>query len=387
MRLSEADHATRVAIQLGLVHAVTDAATITALFRATGLHASPGAVFGWVLAYDLLAFAGQPLLGPLVDRVPALRTLGSGLALTIAGVAVAAVGGGASSGVGIVAVVLAALGNAVTHLGAGVVVLRSGMTRATPAGLLVAPGALGLGVGLWFGRDPGLGPTWLVGVPVLLAVWGVVALERRGCLRPPAAPAARAVTTGEPMLSLPARSVVVGLSVLLLISVAIRSLVGSSAARGYEAGAWLSVGVPVAAFAGKALGGVVADRAGWLATTVGALVLSAPVLAVRHDHPAALLAGLLLFQMTMPVTLVAVGRLLPDRPATAFGLPCLALVTGSLPAMFAWGADVTSRPVLGVWVLVSAGAAWAGLTGSGLGWRRGSGTATPESLPGLAATP
>jgi hypothetical protein len=49
------------------------------------------------------------------------------------------------------------------------------------------------------------------------------------------------------------------------------------------------------------------------------------------------LPGLLLFQMTMPVTLAAILRALPSRPGFGFGLLCLALVAGTLPAYLPGG--------------------------------------------------
>lgn len=378
-----------VALLLGLVHAATDLATVTAMLRATGLHAdTAGAVFAWFLVYDVLAFAGQPLVGVVADRLRAGPVVLAGLGLTGCALLLASLGGGPGVAVGLATVVVAGLGNAVTHVGAGIVVLRGDLTRAKPAGLLVAPGALGLGLGLWFGRDPGLGATWWVAVPLAGAAALAVHLHRRGRLEPETSGASLGAgvptSPGERLAALPARRLAATAVGLLLVSVAIRSLVGASAARGYDAGAWLLAGIPVAACAGKALGGVVADRVGWLPATVGALLASLPLLAVQHARPPVLLAGLLVFQTTMPVTLVAVGRALPGRPGTAFGLPCAALLVGSLPASFSWGAALCARPALGGWIVVSAAAAWGGLRIMGLHWRRAApdriGDPVPEPL-------
>ncbi len=358
-----------VALLLGLVHAVTDLATVTAMVRATGLHTdTAGAVFAWFLVYDVLAFGGQPLIGLVADRLRAGPVVLAGLTLTGGAVGLACLGSGESLAVGMAAVVVAGLGNAVTHVGAGVVVLRGDLTCATPAGLLVAPGALGLGLGLWFGRDAALGATWWVAVPLTAAAVLVRHLHRTGLLdaRDPRAPSG----TGERTMPAPGTVLVVVAVGLLLVSVAIRALVGASAARGYAGGAWLAAGIPLAACAGKALGGVVADRLGWLRATVGALLASLPLLGVQHSHPALLLVGLLVFQTTMPVTLVAVGRLLPERPGTAFGLPCAGLLVGSLPALLAWGAPMCVRAALAGWIALSAAAVWAGLRLTGLRWRR-----------------
>jgi FSR family fosmidomycin resistance protein-like MFS transporter len=362
---------------LGVLHLFVDAATVTVVFRATGIvDVSPLAVVGWIVAYDLLAFGLQPALGWVQDRWGTPRkAMLAGLLLTFSSVAF--LQAGASPAVPAVAVVVAATGNALFHLGAGARVLAQGLERAAPIALLVAPGALGLGVGVWFGQHPQAGPVWLVGLPVLAAVVVV-------SLRPSDRPASGPVGPAGPAPGLVA-PVMVGALFLLMTSIGIRSLVGMSASRGYPASAWLLVGVPLVAFAGKLLGGLVADRFGWVRTTVIALVVSAPVLAFTYPHPIVLLGGLFAFQMTMPVTLVAIARLMPHRLATGFGLACLALVLGSLPATFGWGAELTAKPMLGLWVLLSAFAAWAGLTQIGLRWqpRRADGPVdrTPARVP------
>jgi hypothetical protein len=60
------------------------------------------------------------------------------------------------------------------------------------------------------------------------------------------------------------------------------------------------------------------------------MLLSASLLAFS-GQPALAIAGMLTLQMTMPVTLLAVYRALPDEPGFAFGLTTLALLAGALP--------------------------------------------------------
>lgn len=340
------------ALLLGMLHAVVDAATVTVVFRVTG--AVPlTAVVAWVLAYDVLAFGLQPLIGWVQDRWASPRTgMVAGVGLTAASVGCAH-GVDAGTPAVVLAVVLAGMGNAAFHLGAGACVLRGDMHHATPAGLFVGPGALGLGLGVWYGGTPSAGPLWLVLLPVLLALPVVVRTE---------VPDPTAAVAGIPR---PAREACIGAMGLLLLSIAIRALVGGTAGRGYS-GTWLLLGIPVVAFAGKVLGGVLADRYGWTRTSVTALVLSAPLLALTWPHPIVLLAGMLVFQLTMPVTLVAVVRLVPTRIATGFGLTCLALVLGALGPTTVWGYHLGHRPLLAGWVLLAAVAVWAGLTLAGV---------------------
>jgi FSR family fosmidomycin resistance protein-like MFS transporter len=338
------------ALVCGLFHAVVDAATVTAIFRATRIHeVSLKAAFCLVLGYDLIAFGSQVLLGWLCDRWASPKSamlLGVGLALACLG---------AYSVEATTTTVLAGTGNALFHLGAGALVLRHGLDRALFSGLFVAPGALGLGFGLYYGKDPGLGPVWPLAFLLVVVLLGVVALPTR-----PLVPA-----SSSPRVQSRSQLARWALT-LLLVSIAIRSLVGLSAARGYPKSSWLLVGIPVAAFLGKSLGGLLADRWGWVETSVGALLLSAPLLAFSAPNPVLLWIGLLAFQMTMPVTLTATARLMPERLATAFGWTCLALVVGGVPTMFPWGDPACSKPMLLVWILLAALALFYGLRWVGI---------------------
>jgi len=344
-----------VTIALGIAHAIVDASTVTAIFRSTHLsQVAPEAVYGVVLAYDVVAFGSQVLLGWCTDRFasPRLATL---LGITLTSLSLLA----CSSNL-VATLVCASLGNALFHLGAGANVLRGGLERAAPAGVFVAPGALGLAFGIYYGAQANRGPLWPLWLLSLLALGGLL------CVR--FAPLAPVTHKPERAPLHAARSTHLAIG-LLLVSIMVRSLVGMSAARGYARSELLLLGIPGAAFLGKSLGGFIADRLGWIEASVFALLASMPLLG---SAPPALwlLLGLFLFQMTMPVTLTAVARLLPHRLATAFGWTCLALIIGAFPTMIPFGKPLCERGLLSLWILIGTVCVFFGLRLLGVQRRR-----------------
>lgn len=307
----------------GAMHAVVDLTTVSVVVGASVLHTMPlGIAFSLVLTYDLIAFGGQTFIGLMVDRFarPRLAVL-LGLGLTIACVAVAPFQP-------VAAMLFAGLGNALFHVGAGTLTLCMSRGRSAPAGIFVAPGAIGLGLGTWLGRQ-GLFLPW----PLLAALALCVAVTL--LTRDPEQHRVEHDPDGPMPLRTPAPTAAVGFAIvaLLLLSIVVRSHVGFAGAQSCPSGIATVVGLTLAAFGGKALGGIVSDRIGWAAVSVGALLISAPMIAFSHGALPIILPGMFLFQMTMPVTLTAVALVMPRRPALAFGLTCLALILGALPAL------------------------------------------------------
>ena len=147
----------------------------------------------------------------------------------------------------------------------------------------------------------------------------------------------------------------------LLLSIAVRSLGGLTVPSIHKGDAVVLWGLVIAALTGKALGGVIADWLGWIEVSILALLLSAPLLSFLVTEAPLAVAGMLLFQMTMPVTLLVVYRVFPDEPGFAFGLTTLALLIGGIPLLTfpaAWFADW--RTLLGL-LLASAAALAIGL--------------------------
>jgi FSR family fosmidomycin resistance protein-like MFS transporter len=273
----------------------------------------------FVLGYDLLAFAGQAPLGWLVDRLG--PHLGLRRIAALAGLAFTALAVLTGRGAGVM--VFAGAGNALFHVGAGAMVLAGSRGRAAPAGAFVAPGALGLGLGIILGRRLLTVPLWPFFLAIAAASLAVLLVAT------PDQPAASAA----PAVPAPSRRGIFVLIVgLLSLSVAVRSLVGTVGCDACSPGFFLLVAIPLAGFLGKLAGGFLADRFGFIDVGMVALLASAPLLAFSGGDLWLALPGLVIFQMTMPVTLAAAWRAMPTRPGLAFGGLSFALVAGVLPA-------------------------------------------------------
>ena len=346
----------------GVIHALVDATTVTVTFAAIGLHdLGPSMAFAVVLLYDLLAFATQVIVGAITDRLASPKaTLVAGLVLCAAGMLVLPLDPWA-------AVVLAGLGNSLFHVGAGALTLYTRPGRATDPGIFVAPGALGLAFGMAYG---GANQAVLPFATGEVLAWPFVALLAVAVgvavrTRDPELPYRDAWSPGQtgPLPPTMRGRAAWAIVALLLVSITVRSLVGMGGCHECPKEPLIAFGIPLVAFAGKGLGGIISDRLGWIETSVGALLISAPLIAFGGTTPALILAGLFLFQMTMPVTLVAILQVRPRQPGFVFGLACLALIAGAIPTFFAPVKALFGPGLFLTLILLSAAAIFVGLRG------------------------
>ncbi len=357
---------TSTALALGLAHALTDAGCgfLVAYFVKAG-DLDRASIFALIVLYNTLAFGGQAPVGWLLDRLRAYRR-GAVIGVVLVAEALLFFPGWALG-----AVVLAGVGNALFHVGAGALVLRSSADRATESGVFVGPGAAGLCLGLLLGawRVPA---AWPLAIALLAAgpyLWFVA--RRVMDVR----------TDGDlPRAVNPWALPVLLCAACLLGSVAVRGLVGftiSGAWRGVDTN--VLIALALAACAGKMLGGFLGDRVGWVGVSVGALVLSAPLVSVAVGVAPAAVVGMLVFQLTMAMTLKATHHVMPGRPGLAFGLPCLALWLGALPKVLRVMDWFAPWPVVLALVLLSAAVVGMGLTMLGrIGASAGPVTAAPR---------
>ena len=262
-----------------------------------------------LLIYNFCAFALQMPMGTLLDllrnkmrRLPALCAA-AGALLTVAGTTVHPA--------------LLGLGNALFHVGGGMDVIEEDFARhwkGRALGAFVAPGAIGLYLGTVLGKRTSSTAVLLTAAVMAMLLF---LLFRRG------KEFGRAERPGNLSGS--------GIGVLMLccfLVVILRSWVGLAVAFPWKA-RYAALAV-IAAALGKLSGGLLAARFGILKTAAVTLLLAA-ICYLFGDIPAFGLAAVLLFNMSMPLTLYLLACSLPRLPGFAFGLLTFGLFLGFLP--------------------------------------------------------
>ena len=325
-----------ISIFNALAHFLVDAVCVAAVLGrgALGIELANA-----VVVYNTLAFSTQCVLGYILDRYgPCRRSLKAGGLLACAGMVIVAAGALDSLTV-MAAACITGLGNSLFHVAGGIVTLKRSGGKAAPLGIFVAPGAFGVTVGTLY---PQL-CVYLAAALLALAGFGG-ALYLKGYASKGLPVGSGAVTTESSLGSgaaTPESSLggeeepfPVATVVLLTAAVAVRAIGGSASVFSWKQGAVHTLLLTLFVFAGKALGGYLCDRIGCGKSAVLSIVPAAVLTAFFAGSMLPALAGQLLINLTMPVTLWMLYLLLPKEPGLAFGLAASALWPGTIIGMF-----------------------------------------------------
>ena len=324
-------------------HLLVDGTCAALVFSLSALSLVSASIFvGFIVLYDILAFATQPFFGLLIDRLRlAVATSSFGSVLVVLAVPI-----GLILHLPFCAVVIAGIGNALFHLGGGTIAFNLSPRKATMPGLFVAPGTIGLFLGTLVGKTAAMF-VWPFAV-VLLIFAALILLVEAPKINYTLTKKREKISSFDMVL------------VFVLVVIVIRSLMGFAISFGWKSNFALLVALTIGVFLGKALGGVLADRYGWRKVAVGTLIISAPLVSFFGAVPVVAIVGMFLFNMTTPVTLTAVANLFTGRPAFAFGLNCIALIGGAL--VIFGGVTFFSNPIVSfATILVSALVLFVGL--------------------------
>lgn len=291
----------------GLCHALVDTSSA---FLVLGAIDVKGDLLLNVVLYNALAFSLQVPFGFLVDKYGQAKFASmSGLFCLIAAyIAIRTP---------MLAVVLAGTGNALFHVGGGQVALSINSRKAIYPAIFVAPGGIGLALGIYLSLSPSTFNLFLFPVFLLIMI-AVLFITKVPAFSVDKIPVQKFNT-------------VMLIIVLLMLSICIRSLIGLSVYFPWKTDASLLVILTLSIAFGKVFGGIFADKLGWMKTGLSGLLLAAPLLAFGASYPLAGLAGIFVFNFTMPVSLVAISNVLPGRAGLSFGISTLALFIGAVP--------------------------------------------------------
>ena len=285
-----------------------------------------------ILAYDLLAFAPQSVIGYINDRFPRFSFGIAGLLLLAAALVLQNT---VSSP--FVSLVPLCIGNAFVHVNGAEVTLRASNGSLSHSAIFVSGGSFGVVSGkLLAATDV---PYWLL---LFLIVSAIPFAVLGQTYVKDAAPSDRYEAFDYHRKGLN-KYVVIILSVLVVI------------VRGY-----MAYGIPISwrkttlqtiilfvfMGIGKALGGVLADIFGVKKVAMLSILLALPLLMFGDNNMFVSLFGVLLFSMTMSISLAVIVSVLKRSPGLAFGLTTIGLFLGSLPTFFVKIRNTTANCVM-----------------------------------------
>jgi len=297
-----------------ILHFLVDCLCLLAIYLIikTNLYGS-AYILNLFLIYNFLAFATQPLWGLISDR------FGYEKLFAISGAILVIIGASMIYYSPIISVIFCGIGNAIFHIGAGSLVLQLYTKRFFPIGVFVAPGAIGITLGILassFAFDFRIILTVLILITILMLSFTETTAKNY-----------KYHLVGT--FKLGAKHIITLLS-LLLIAVFLRAFTGSIISFSWKTDVVLLWLLTFSISLGKGFGGLFADKFGWFKTSVLALSTSAILLGFFAQTPSTGIIGSFLFNLTMPITLFLTYKILNTRPGLAFGLTCLGLYFGSL---------------------------------------------------------
>lgn len=303
-----------------------------------------------ILLYDIVAFTLQLPIGIALDQLDknshaallSYALVGAGVILSLVPIAL----------LEWPAILLLAIGNALFHSAGGLSVLNISQKHAGPSGIFIATGAIGVFLGT---QSAQMGRLQIAfSLLVLLFLCALITLVVQKVNK-------KYWNVYNVSFDIPRLSSNTLLAIALLsLVVALRSYVGMVMAFPWKSEMLLLVLSILGVFAGKALGGVVADRIGFRTTAIFSLIVAATLFVPSWEIPVMGLLGVFFFNFTMSITLASLANILPNAKGTAFGLASFSLAVGALPALA--GFRIEHPVMLSGISLVSALALGVGLT-------------------------
>lgn len=303
-----------------------------------------------ILLYDIVAFTLQLPIGIALDQLDknsyaallSYALVGAGVILSLVPIAL----------LEWPAILLLAIGNALFHSAGGLSVLNISQKHAGPSGIFIATGAIGVFLGT---QSAQMGRLQIAfSLLVLLFLCALITLVVQKVNK-------KYWNVHNVSFDIPRLSSNTLLAIALLsLVVALRSYVGMVMAFPWKSEMLLLVLSILGVFAGKALGGVVADRIGFRTTAIFSLIAAATLFVPSWEMPPMGLLAVFFFNFTMSITLASLANILPNAKGTAFGLASFSLAVGALPALA--GFRIEHPAMLSGISLVSALALGVGLT-------------------------
>ena len=287
-----------------------------------------------IIIYNFFAFAVQLPIGIIADKVNK-NALCSAIGCLLVAIAFA------FADLGIISCIIAGIGNAMFHVGGGIDVLNISDKKATLSGIFVSTGAMGIFLG---GKSISIGFNKYYIVILLLIISAMLLFGLYNQIK-------NQVNNSKITVIKLTKNELIAI-ICIFITVCIRSYVGMILAFDWKSTFAFSLLAIFGVFFGKMIGGVIGDKIGFEKISIS-LLISAICFVFSFTNPIIGIIAILLFNMTMPITLICLSNIFENNKGLAFGLLTLALFVGSVPTFVGYNQLFTKTGLFSI-TLISA---------------------------------
>ncbi len=298
-----------------------------------------------IFIYNMLAFAFQVPFGIITDKfnknayISASGCIFVALAYCI-------------SSYGLWACIMTGIGNALFHVSGGVDVLNISDRKASLPGIYVSTGAIGLFIGTKC-NYLGFNKFYIMTIILVICAILLIMLYKMVILK-------NCINNEEFHIESIDKPKYI-LILCILSTICIRSYLGLILNFSWKANFSSGLITVFAVVLGKILGGIIGDFIGYTYTANISLLLSAVLFIFSFDNMYCGILAILLFNMTMPVTLTILSNTLNKSKGLAFGLTTLALFVGAVPSILGYASPLFNKAGLFTLTIISAILLYSGL--------------------------
>ncbi len=297
------------------IHFIVEVTCFYYLSRVTN-----GSLIVWIIPflYDSFAFVPQGLIGYINDKFPKLKIDMLGVFLLLLSYVVYLF-----TGLSIfVSLFILCLGNACLHVSGAEVTLRTSGGKLSSPAIFVAGGSFGVITGKLLAKTT-LPPYFIFFLILTMIPFIILARTyddfkiketKYNCANPNISP-----------------YVIMAIATLIVI---VRGYMGYGIPTSWNKTTFQTVLLFSFMGIGKALGGILSDLYGVRKVGILSTILAIPFLAFGDNLMIVSLIGVMMFSMTMAITLALLVSVLKKKPGLAFGFTTVGLFLGTAPIFF-----------------------------------------------------
>lgn len=264
--------------------------------------------------YDGLAFVPQPIIGYINDKYPKLNISLIGCVLLLLGLIIYILNTGI-----FLPLIIICLGNCCLHIGGAETTLRNSKGKLSHSALFVGGGSFGVITGKLLSNIISI--YWLFPLVITMIPFIMLASTYNDN------------NTSE--FNYHNKKLNYGLIILLTVFVVtVRGYMGYGIPTSWNKTVFQTILLYFTMGIGKSLGGILADIFGVKKIAILSTLLAIPFLCFGDNYMLISLIGVMMFSMTMSITLAVLTSVLKNTPGLAFGLTTIGLFLGTVPMFF-----------------------------------------------------